>query len=211
MAETLAASRAPRICDGLGGPPRIAPIPEAELDERHRDAVTYIRSLTGFPQDAPIHSFFRTMCHSPDVLIAFTRLGLDAITGSALPARTRELAVLRTGWLCDAPYQWGEHVSTGLKAGLTREEVDRIPAGSAAPGWSAADRALLAAVEELHHTKAISDEAWAALASHFTDRQLVELPIVVGHYHMTALLQNALRFAPNRDRDGELIGGEYPE
>ncbi len=202
---------APRICEGLEGPARLVPIPHEDLGAEHREGVSYIRGLTGFPQDAPIHSFFRTMCHSPDFMMAFTRLGLEAIGRCALPPRERELVILRTGWLCDAPYQWGEHVASGRNAGLTGEEIERIAQGSAAPGWSERDRALLRAVEELHFDKTISDATWVLLARHLDTRQLVELPIITGHYHMAALLQNALRFAPNRDRHGELFGGEYPE
>jgi len=196
----------------MEGPARVNPIPAEGLGEDHREAVSYIRSLTGFPQDAPIHSFFRTLCHSPEFMMAFTRLGLEAVgLACSLPPRERELVILRTGWLCDAPYLWGEHVASGRKAGLTEAEIARIAQGSAAPEWSERDRALLRAVEELHADKTIGDATWALLARHLDERQLVELPIVSGHYHMSALLQNALRFAPNRDRHGELIGGEYPE
>jgi hypothetical protein len=63
--------------------------------------------------------------------------------------RDRELAVLRIGWLCRAPYDWGEHVDIGWRCGVTRAEIPQIIAGSAATGWSLHDRAILRGVEEL--------------------------------------------------------------
>ena len=56
----------------------------------------------------------------------------------------------------------------------------------------------------------ISDEVWSALAEHLDERQLLELPVLVGHYHMTAFLQNAIRFEPNRDRFGQPLEQESP-
>ena len=47
--------------------------------------------------------------------------------------------------------------------------------------------------------KILGLDAWEALAARLDERQLIELLIVVGHYHMTAYLQNTLRFPP---RDG---------
>ena len=40
----------------------------------------------------------------------------------------------------------------------------------------------------------ISDETWAVLARWLDDSQLIELPMIAGHYHMVAFVQNSLRF-----------------
>jgi len=194
----------PRIAHGVGGPVRVSALPHDALDAGQRAVIEGVRTVTGYPQDAPVHPFFLTLARSPAVFEAFTRLGIEAISQSRLPRRERELVILRTGWLCDAPYQWGEHVHTGREAGLTDAEIEAVKAGSGHPGWNASDRALLRAVEELVGTRTIGDACWADLAGHLDDSQLIDLPIIVGHYTMTAYLQNALRFAPNRDADGRL-------
>lgn len=49
------------------------------------------------------------------------------------------------------------------------------------------------AVEELMGDHAISDATWEILAKSWTEPQLMELPGLVGHYLMTAMIYNTLR------------------
>ncbi len=198
----------PRIASGLGGELRVDPVPAEVLDQRVLDLVEEIRIMTGYPEHAPIHPFFRIIGRSPDFMLGFTGLGMNTLPTSQFGVRDRELIILRTGWLCDAPYQWGEHVASGRRAGLSDEEIERIKAGPSAQGWPERDRALLMGVDELHFDKTISDETWDLMSRHFEDRHFIELPIIVGHYHMTALLQNSLRCPPNRNAEGILLKGE---
>ena len=99
----------------------------------------------------------------------------------ALAARDRELAILRIGWLCQAPYEWGEHVHVAKTVGILSDEIERITVGSTAPGWCEKDAAILRATEELYADAMISDDTWAVLETHFDTQQLIELPIVVGY------------------------------
>jgi alkylhydroperoxidase family enzyme len=134
-----------------------------------------------------------TMLRHPNLFARQTDLGLQLLSQGALSGRDRELAILRTGWICQAPYEWGEHVLIAKSLGITSEEIERITAGSDAPGWSEHDRALLRAAEELHETAMISDLTWQSLAKSLDDRQLIELPVVIGQYQTVAYYQNSLR------------------
>jgi 4-carboxymuconolactone decarboxylase len=51
---------------------------------------------------------------------------------------------------------------------------------------------LIQAVDELHDDGKIGDDTWAALADRYDERQLIELPMLVGHYHMLAFTLNTL-------------------
>lgn len=185
----------------IGKRERVPFLKEDELDERHFAAMEQLRVLYGYPEGEPLAPFFATLAHSPEFFAGFMDLGVAASIRSALPARVRKLAILRTGWLNGAPYLWGEHVHTA-RGLLTREEIDRIAAGSKAEGWQPFDRAILQAAEELHADAMIGDATWAALAEHLDHRQLVELPILIGHYVMTAYLQNSLRSRLNAHNPG---------
>jgi len=135
-----------------------------------------------------------TMCRYPALWHSMIDLTLQ-IQGSdaLLPLRDRKLAILRTGWLCQAPYEFGEHVNQAKRAGVTSEEIERITVGSSAPEWDAHDRALLRAVDELHGEAMISDDTWAQLSQRLNDGQLVELTILIGQFVATAYFQNSLR------------------
>jgi alkylhydroperoxidase family enzyme len=186
-----------RMEEVCGSPPRLAPLEGEALGERELSLIHRMREITAYPGDKPIHPFFSTLAHQPAFFEAYMQLGISAMASASLPLRTRELLILRTGWLCRAPYQFGEHVVTARKIGFTGEDIERIKLGSRAAGWDEADRAILEAAEELHADAMISDATWAALAARLSPGELIELPMIVGHYHLTAFIQNSLRFRLN--------------
>jgi alkylhydroperoxidase family enzyme len=71
-------------------------------------------------------------------------------------------------------------------AGLTSDEVNRVRTGADADGWTELESALVRSVDELHDKCEISASTWAVLAAHYDQEQLIEVPMVVGHYHMLA-------------------------
>lgn len=186
----------------LGARERLSFLGEEHLDDRHRTALEELRLLYGYPEGTPLAPFYANLAHSPDFFADYMALGCTASLRSALPARARELAVLRTAWLCGAPYAWGEHVHSTRGVLFAPEEIEAITVGSEAGGWGDLDRAVLRAAEELHARAMIGDETWALLAAHFDERQLLELPMVVGHYAMTAYVQNSLRSRLNAHNPG---------
>ena len=86
----------------------------------------------------------------------------------------------------------GGTTSSGKEAGLTAEEIARVTAGPHAPGWDDFERALLAAADELHASRFISDSTWNVLAEGYTDDELRQVVMVVGNYTQLAMFQNAL-------------------
>ena len=188
------AARMEEVC---GNPPRLEPLSGEALGQREMDVILRMRELTAYPVEQPIHPFFSTLAHQPAFFEAYMQLGISAMASAALPPRTRELIILRTGWLCGAPYQFGEHVVTARKIGMTADEIERIKQGSSAEGWDEGDRAILEAAEELHGDAMISDATWATLAGLHSPRELIELMMIAGHYHLTAFIQNSLRFRLN--------------
>ena len=143
-------------------------------------------------EDVP--EYFKIMFKHPELCAVHSELGIFLLGYGSIEPRLRELAILRVGWLVQAPYEWGEHVFVGKRIGMSPADFERVREGSAADGWSEIEAAVLCAVEELLSNALISDATWAVLARHFDDRQLIELPILVGQYQGVAYLQNALRF-----------------
>ena len=118
-----------------------------------------------------------------------------------LSARERELLILRTAWNCQAEYEWGQHVIIGTAAGLAPSEIERIPSRSS-EGWSGEDVTLLKAADELHDDFCISDETWALLAERYDVQQLIEIPMLVGQYHLVAMTLNSLGVELDEGVDG---------
>ena len=76
--------------------------------------------------------------------------------------------------------------------GLTHDEIRRIQDGPDASGWDDWDATLLRAADELHDDSCLSDATWRALTTRYDERQLIEVPMLVGHYHMVAFALNSL-------------------
>jgi 4-carboxymuconolactone decarboxylase len=159
-------------------PPRIQPLP---IDERPPEVA-----------ELPDLNIFGTLARHPKLTSRWARFGGWLLARGTLPARERELAILRTGFRCGSEYEFGQHVQIGLDAGVTQEEVDRIVLDPATAGWSDDDAVLLRAVDELHDDSRIGDATWSALAQRFDDQQLIELCMLVGQYHLVAMTLNSL-------------------
>ena len=166
--------------------PRIPPLPAGEQDEQARELLAGVQVA-----DAPAANIFATLVRHPGLFRRWLPLGGKLLAGK-LPSRDRELLILRTAVLCDAEYEWGQHRLIGLASGISEEEIDRVRSGPAAPGWERFDAALLTAADELHADSRISEATWETLAGRYDERQMIEVPMVVGHYHMVAFALNSL-------------------
>jgi len=162
--------------------PRLPPLAPEDVDAE-------IRERFGAQ---PMLNIFRTLAHHPKLLKRWLVFGNHVLARSSLEPRVRELVILRVGWLCRAEYEWGQHVLIARHSGLSEQEIERIPEGPAAEGWSGPDRALLQAVDELHADAFVSDGTWAALSRELGTEQLLDLVFTVGQYTLVSMALNTL-------------------
>jgi 4-carboxymuconolactone decarboxylase len=169
-----------------GVAPRIPPLPSAERDEVAEDLLAKV----GLPGGESMN-IFATFVRHPRLFRRWLPFAGVLLSGS-LPPRDRELLILRTAHCCDATYEWAHHLRLGHEAGLDETEIERVRLGPDAAGWSPFDATLLRAVDELHTNQRITDATWAGLAERYDQRQLIEVPMLVGHYHLLAFTLNSL-------------------
>ncbi len=179
--------------------PRILPLEASELSESSRELLAL--PLKGHEQNEA-SDFLLTLVRHPGLYRRFAPFVGKLLVAGKLPARDRELGILRTAWLCSAPYEWGEHVNIAHGVGMSPEEVEWVTRGSTDPRWTDHERAVLRAVEDLISTSVIGHEAWTALANRYDDRQLIELPMLIGAYQMIAYVQKSLGVALRGDNAG---------
>jgi 4-carboxymuconolactone decarboxylase len=165
--------------------PRIAPLPPDQRDAQAQELL----GDAGSP-GSPASNIFTTLVRHPGLFRKWLPFGGKLLAGK-LSGRDRELLILRTGWRCRSEYEWGQHVLIARAEGLA-DEVARIKDGPDAPGWDPFDATLLRAADELHDDSTISDATWDELARRYDERQLVEVPMLVGHYHLVAYTLNSL-------------------
>lgn len=160
--------------------PRIDPLDASDFDEEAA-AVT----------PAGAANIFRTLAHHPKLLKRWLVFGNHVLLKSTLPARERELIILRTGWRCYSQYEFGQHRVIGRDAGLTDDEIEALCGEPDAHDWSGDDRALIAAADELHDDQCISDATWAALAQRWDEQQILDIVFAVGQYTLVSMALNS--------------------
>ncbi len=170
------------------GPPRLPPLQDHELNEQQR---ALLEAVGGPAGDAAGNSasIFRTFVRHPGLFRRWLPFGGKLLTGK-LPGRDRELLILRTAFNCRSVYEWAQHVRIALAVGISEEEIARVVDGPGA--WTEPEATLLRAADELHQSSRLSDETWSELAEMYDETQLIEVPMVVGHYHLVAFTLNSL-------------------
>ncbi len=166
--------------------PRIPPLPRSEWNSDVQDL------MGSLEREGHLYNIFTTFARHPDLLRRWLVFATHVLLKSTLPARERELAILRTGWLCQAQYEWGHHVAIGKEAGLTADEVKRVARGPDAPGWDPFEATLLRAVDELHADSFIGDTTWKTLAKRYSDQQLLDLVFTAGQYKLVCMALNSV-------------------
>ncbi len=167
--------------------PRILPLPADERDERTEDLLHSLR----FDPDADDFNIFTTLARHPRLLKRWSAFGGMLLAGGTLPARDREILILRTAANTGADYEWGHHLAIGRSAGLTDAEMNDL-ALPLADSSASQDGLLVRAADELHRSSVLTDVTWAALAQIYNEQQLIEICMVVGHYHLVAFTLNSL-------------------
>ena len=187
---------AAREAQAVANGPRYAPLTLEEVTPEGQEQVDALRAAFHIPEDRPFPDVSLITLRHPGMFKAQMIMGIELAAKGTIPARERELAILRLALLARAPFEWCEHVDIGKAFGVTSEEIERVVEGSAAAGWTEHEAALLRAVEELVGDHCMSDETWDTLAKTYTEKQMLEVPMLVGSYLMTALQQNSLKIQP---------------
>jgi alkylhydroperoxidase family enzyme len=111
-----------------------------------------------------------------------------------LSLREREIVIDRTCALTGCEYEWGVHIAIfAAAADLTDEQVRATVLGEAdEPCWSAAEQALIAAVDALHERATLGDAEFKALSAHYDDAKIFEMILLCGFYRTVSYLANGL-------------------
>jgi 4-carboxymuconolactone decarboxylase len=136
-------------------------------------------------------NIFKVLMNNAKLARAWSRFaGYILSDRQTLPARDREILILRIGWLNQAPYEWEQHVRIAKAAGITDDEVDRISKGPKA-GWSKHEAALIQAADDLYENSAVSDETWKQLSERYSTEQMMDAVFTVGQYNLVSWALNS--------------------
>ncbi len=147
-------------------------------------------------------NLFTTLARHRGIYRKWLRFAGALMPGGKLPRDESEVVILRVAHNTDCEYEWRHHERLGAQAGLSPEEIEQVRLGPDA-GWSDRRAAILRAADELHADRRISDAVWAELRPLYSDAELIELCLLVGHYEMLAMTLNSLEVEPDNPHQGK--------
>jgi alkylhydroperoxidase family enzyme len=169
--------------------PRIEPV-----EPPYDDETQAVLDLLG-----PPISLFRVFARNPARARGLAGWGHYYLSRQlSLSLRHRELVIDRTVALCGADYEWDVHVAAyAERVGLSEPQLRSLVHGGPDDDcWEPADSAVIAAVDELHHTADLGDESWAAVVGHLGEEGVMDLLLLAGWYHAISYAVRALRLPP---------------
>jgi alkylhydroperoxidase family enzyme len=172
--------------------PRIPPAQPRELRPLARTVAELGGRLTGTGPP----NLFTTLGRHPRLFRAWLYYSAHLMPFGRLPRRDTELVILRVAWRCESVYEWRQHVPLALRAGLAPETIEAIAGRDPIGGLTHRQRALLAISDDLLARRAMSDRTWGQVGAALTDRDVIEVCLLVGHYQGLASAIGGLAIEP---------------
>src|SRR3989442_10376588 len=167
------------------------------IDEQNHpelsDLIAKIRGARG----GRLLNIYRMMLHSPALAGGWFELNQAVRYQTEVDGQSRELAVMRVAILNGVDYILRAHGPTyALKEGLSRAQVDALANWRESLLFSEKQRALLAYVDAMTRNIDVPDTVFAELRKYYSERQTVELTMLIGAYNMHTRVLKALKIDP---------------
>ena len=163
------------------------------------DAVEHsdlIRKIKG-ARAGRLINIYRLMMHSPSLASAWFDLNQAVRYGTEIDGQSREIAVIRVAVLNDVEYVLRAHgPAYALKEGLTESQVAALADWRKSGLFNDKQRALLAYTDAMTREVAVPDAVFDEVRTHFTERQTVELTLLISAYNMLTRFLKALKVDP---------------
>ena len=205
-----AAATTPAVAQSLPDPPRIdrqpaslaeprvEPLPETRWTDRHRALAEQ------YAGDGRADNQLHTLLNVPEIAEGLMPLTAYLTSSSTVPARQRELLILRTAWLCGSAPLWATHAARARAEGMSAAEIRRVAQGPDAAGWSADERTLLQLADQLYVNSSVTDATWTALAASYDEHRLMDTVETVNHFTVLSMIYNAFGVQPDADTPDRL-------
>jgi len=173
----------------------MARVPLIEETE-HPELAESIAKIKG-ARGGRLINIYRLMLHSPALAGAWFDLNQAVRYGTEIDGQCRELAVIRVAILNKVEYVVNAHgPAYALKEGLTPAQVEALVDWGASNLFNDKQRALLAYTDAITREIDVPDPVFVEVRKHFSERQTVELTMLISAYNMLTRFLKALKVDP---------------
>jgi 4-carboxymuconolactone decarboxylase len=135
----------------------------------------------------------RIFLYSPVSAGAMFEFLIAMMTKNTLPARTRELIILRLAWLGRSIYEFSHHAKISRELKLSEDDIMGVRDPEKCRNYDQLDRAVLAMTDDLAQSMQVNQQNWALLEKSFSKAELNELLFTVGLWRMQACWLNVMQ------------------
>lgn len=165
-------------------------------ETKHPELAASIAKIKG-ARGGRLINIYRLMLHSPALANAWFDLNQAVRYGTEIDGQSRELAVIRVAILNGVEYVQRAHgPAYALQEGLTPEQVAALSDWRGSQLFNAQQRALLAYTDAMTENIEVTDDVFDNARQHFSERQIVELTLLIGAYNMLTRFLKALKVDP---------------
>ena len=146
-----------------------------------------------------LHGFYQALLHNPALASAWFDFNNAVRFETGLADRARELVIMRVAALTGCDYVWSVHQAQyAAPAGVTPREMGALRDRRETGVFEARDSALLDYVDAMTQKVAVPDAVFAALRGHYSERETVEITVLIAAYNMHTRLLKALAIEPEQ-------------
>ena len=140
-----------------------------------------------------IPTLYRVLLNSAPLARGWEALFTAIRNRASLPARLRELAILRIAGLNRARYEFDAHVPYARKAGVSDEAIVALGNGIVSGALAPLDRLVLELTDAMTRDIEVPDALFERVREHFDAEKLVELVATIAAYNMVSRFLVAMR------------------
>ena len=152
-----------------------------------------------------VPNMFRVMAHRPEIFATMQAHFSAVLTTGTLPAKLKELIIVRTSQVNETPYCLASHTILAKNLGWSDEQLTHLSDWPHREDFTPAEKAALRLAETVtRDANAVSDEQFAELRGFYSEGEGVELLCAIGLFNYFNRFNNALRMEPTKPGEGGL-------
>ncbi len=130
---------------------------------------------------------YSTLAHHPALFRSVGPIMAHLLKDNTLTDPQREIVIVRSCLRDRGAYPYRQHVRIAGELGVDSSTLDQLPSFEPTI-QSAADAALVAAVDELHLTNRVSDATWDEVRRHLVPQAIMDVVATAGFYSLISFV-----------------------
>lgn len=170
---------------------RLPELKETSLSAEARQVFDTIKKSRGV-----VRGPFAALLYVPELAERVANVGAYIRYEGLLSPPDRELAILSCGREIGARYEWFEHESVALDAGVSPAAIEALRAQSSLEHLATREQLIISIVQSLCRKRSLQDALYELAIDELGAKQLVELVTLVGYYNMLGLVILSFEISP---------------